>query len=211
MLVDESSCAGLAFVCRPSMVWHGLVRRIVVWSIMVWYGIVGMVGYGRVCYGMLWLGTAGKVWHSMVWYSWYAGRVEGLPAEALQPLLLALNLHILYHIFLRTQFFDPNKNIWNKRQPGFSSRLVDNFLLPSFSEYRQYSKRIFEEEKQNISISCGKNKQSLRHTKDIWRRIAKHIYILCGKVQWTSKAVAVGLAEERLTDANRLKLSPCKR
>ena len=106
------------------MVWHGLVRRIVVWSIMVWYGIVGMVGYGRVCYGMLWLGTVGKVWHSMVWYSWYAnvwhsmvwyswyaGRVEGLPAEALQPLLLALNLHILYHIFLRTQFFDPNKNI----------------------------------------------------------------------------------------------------
>ena len=90
------------------MVWHGLVRRIVVWSIMVWYGIVGMVGYGRVCYGMLWLGTVGKVWHSMVWYSWYAGRVEGLPAEALQPLLLALNLHILYHIFLPTQFFDPN-------------------------------------------------------------------------------------------------------
>ena len=30
----------------------------------------------------------------MVWYGWYAGRVAGLPAEALQPLLLTLNLHI---------------------------------------------------------------------------------------------------------------------
>ena len=92
-------------------VWYGIVCLGTVWYGTLWYG---MVWYGMVCMvgdGMVLFGTVGKLWHSMVWYSWYAGRVEGLPAEALQPLLLPLNLHILYHIFLQTQFFDPNKNI----------------------------------------------------------------------------------------------------
>ena len=32
----------------------------------------------------------------MVWSAWYAGRVEGLPAEALQPLPRSLNLHNIF-------------------------------------------------------------------------------------------------------------------
>ena len=75
---------------------------------MVWYGMVWFVWKSMVWYGSARLVSCGTVWYGIVWY---AGRVEGLPAEALQPLLLPLNLHILYHIFLQTQFCDPNKNI----------------------------------------------------------------------------------------------------
>ena len=111
--------------------WFGTVWCYTVWCCIVqhcnivWEG--GAVGrswyhsiklsryflYGWCCRARYsWYVSCGLAWYSWyAWYgrakhSWYAGRVEGLPAEALQPLLLTLNLHIFIiyfrgHLYLR--------------------------------------------------------------------------------------------------------------
>lgn len=77
------------------MIWWHMIGGGVVWC--AWYAylfIFWCAWYAKILmYLLFWSNMIGG---GMVWSAWYAGRVEGLPAEALQPLPRSLNLHNIF-------------------------------------------------------------------------------------------------------------------
>ena len=103
------------------MIWWHMIGGGVVWC--AWYAylfIFWCAWYAKILmYLSFWSNMIGG---GMVWSAWYAGRVEGLPAEALQPLPRSLNLH---NIFILSKYH-------------FSFTYHFNLIALRFTQFSQY-------------------------------------------------------------------------